>query len=65
MQSSTMVAIDDLMDMLPRIGEPLREVEVRFCLIRCDVVTWFVFVGGGGHLAVIGVCFCFSMPENT
>lgn len=28
MQSSTMVAIDDLMDMLPRIGEPLREVEV-------------------------------------
>lgn len=35
MQSSTMVAIDDLMDILPRIGEPLREVEVSFCVIRC------------------------------
>lgn len=28
MQSSTLVAIDDIMDMLPRIGEPLPEVEV-------------------------------------
>ncbi|CAM9191761.1 unnamed protein product, partial [Ectocarpus sp. 6 AP-2014] len=28
MQSSTLVAIDDIMDVLPRIGEPLREVEV-------------------------------------
>ncbi|CAM9256660.1 unnamed protein product [Scytosiphon promiscuus] len=28
MQSSTLVAIDDVMDVLPRIGEPLREVEV-------------------------------------
>eukprot|EP00752_Nemacystus_decipiens_P005143 g4667.t1 len=28
MQSSTMVAIDDLMDILPRIGEPLCEAEV-------------------------------------
>lgn len=36
MQSSTMVAIDDLMDMLPRIGEPLREVEVR-CVVRCGM----------------------------
>lgn len=32
MQSSTLVAIDDIMDVLPRIGEPLREVEVCVCV---------------------------------
>lgn len=40
MQSSTMVAVDDLMDVLPRIGEPLREVEV--CQRNHSIAPHFV-----------------------
>lgn len=51
MQSSTLVAIDDIMEILPRIGEPLAEVEVCACvrvrmgvcvcviLCTCDLFT--------------------------
>lgn len=48
MQSSTMVAVDDLMDILPRIGEPVREVEVRF-------FERIATQAGGGLAAIAGV----------
>lgn len=46
MESSTLVSVDDIVEVLPRLGEPLPEAEVWFPVVwRKLVMVTYVRVG--------------------